>query len=477
MIERPDEQATAPSSDFDDVRTAMLAMLRQVADGDDAQQQAAIASLPGLPADIVDTLITKPAAAIGETLAANPETPSVHLRALAGHANLNVRVAVAANSNADAATLKSLAVAPRRAGRPAAQVAGNTNVPAELLRRLSADPDPIVRAEAFANPMLADHLRDVYEDTSMIVWGGAARNPLATPPVLDHLATFGHRAVQQAVARHPEVGPATLDGIVAEAFNNGDDDLVTEIAGHAHCHPALLRHLAYGHVHAAAVEATANPNCPAATISHRAARCDDHLAAAAANPSTPPATLTEAANSPDVGTRSAAARNPSLPGPLSERLAADADRSVRAAVAANPAAPRKVLFKLASRRDRPTGAALFSNPNCPTELLALAAKPASADRRHEAPIIARHPACPELALRLLATSPDPETARNVAANPNSALSAILAALSHPEALRDAWTALARREPPRPPPPPHKPPRTGPRRRRRAARNPPGTLKH
>jgi hypothetical protein len=114
-------------------------------------------------------------------------------------------------ANATEAELRKLAAS--STARLRMLVAERPDLPADVVRALVADPDPLVAKSIVKNPMLtADDIWFLLRAHGDRVHPLAARNPNCTMEILEYLAQSGHPAqkVYREIAKHPNASAAAL---------------------------------------------------------------------------------------------------------------------------------------------------------------------------------------------------------------------------------------------------------------------------
>ena len=141
-------------------------------------------------------------------------------------------------------------------------------------------------------------------------------------------------------------------------------------------------------------------------------------------PSTPAAVLYGLANDGNASVRCIVAENPLTPEESLRMLAGDADEDVRSSVAANPSTPQDVLLSLAKDPNTDVRFDIAGNPSAPAKVLWDLVYDEALIRKR----VAANVAAPDEAMRILASSADPEIRCAVAGN-TSAPDDVLAALA------------------------------------------------
>lgn len=248
-------------------------------------------------------------------------------------------------------------------------LARNSRTPADLVERLSFDPDQYVRLEAtirMAAPGSRDFgtqervLRSRAGDPVEVVRMVVADSPACPSEVLEALADDHEPDVRAAVAANPNTPPDVRVRLA------DDPD--------AEAPPHFLAYMASNGSRMERLDIARNPATPPEAQSRLIDDPDpDVRSALAANPATRPEILARLADDPDVGTRWQVAQNMSTPPEALTALATDSgdydSGDVRRAVAENPAAPPEALKLLVNKFPE----LVWTHPNTSPEMLRRAA--------------------------------------------------------------------------------------------------------
>lgn len=243
--------------------------------------RAAVAAREDLPPTLLTRLADDFEGFVRTTVAENPSTPSDTLRRLARDHSVKVRRAVGSNPNIPLDLLFDLAprtrlplrlprinratehelrgIATSRSAQVRALAAARPDLPDDLRRKLTDDPDPGVAKHLADRPHLnADDLRLLAARHGPRLYSAIARNPNC-PPELLHTMAGNSQTVQKAlreIARHPGAEPRTLMLCLA------DQEARHQAAAHPALPPEALISLAESPDHRIAYTAAANPSLP-----------------------------------------------------------------------------------------------------------------------------------------------------------------------------------------------------------------------
>jgi hypothetical protein len=241
---------------------------------------------------------------------------------------------------------------------------------------------------------------------------------LATPEVLEVLATDNDADVRKGVAQHTGVPSSLLEKLAA------DDDEDVRTMARANLRGTGERFELVARLEAGETNLTANELEQASDVGVWAFK----LAVQQAN--APLMLLERAANDDDWRVREAAARNPNLSGELLEKLALDSDRDVRAAIAANTHLNSEMLERLLGDTSEEVRAVAVQHPHAPKNLLDDLERAKTYDTNLTVPeleklaegsewarrVAAQHPKMPAATLERLAAHEDWYTRQAVARN-------------------------------------------------------------
>lgn len=357
-----------------------------------------LASRPGLPLDVQDTLSADPAVEVVAELALWATDPTVAAR-LAAHPNAEVRSAAALNEAVPPAALAALitgeGLAPSASclvcdreeipfvhdpncPRPdcelvggAACAGGHESTVHDMLRRAAGNPVTPVEAA----------LTLIGHPSMLVRWALAERTDLPQESY-ERLAEDPIPAVWWAVAANPAIGVRLIRRLAADA--RSDLGVRRFLAHHPLVPLDVLAPMAVGN----RMGPGPLPRIAAAT----------------------PGELAELASSPHAGVRMLVAQRRDLPAELRDALADDPDAAVVKSVAAHPGLSEDRLRAMVARHGVRVLARVAANPDAPPGLLADLA-------RHDPPV-----------RRAL---------RDIAAHPHATEAALLPCLSEPKAGSDA----------------------------------------
>ena len=156
-------------------------------------------------------------------LAKNPNSPQSYLTAVLQHSDSWVVATAASNPNLPPQQMAKLAKSEHENIRQG--VASNINAPWALLQSLSKDADctwqiaenPSTRAEELSELALR-------KETGPFVLADIARNPSASPELIQKLAKHKDAWVRLGVARNPNTAPALVEKILKDFLKLQDDE-------------------------------------------------------------------------------------------------------------------------------------------------------------------------------------------------------------------------------------------------------------
>lgn len=193
------------------------------------------------------------------------------------------------------------------------RVARNTNTPADVLSKLSADSDEYVRYRVAENPSTpADVLTKLSTDPDEHVRRTVADNPNTTADVLTRMSTDPNSDVRSWVARNPNTPASAL----AKMSTDSDEYVRDEVASHPNTPASVLARMSEDSVD---------------SVRHRAAR----------NRNTPADVLTRMSTDSSIDVREYVAGNPNTPLNVVEKLAHDKAAHVRSGALENLEARRR----------------------------------------------------------------------------------------------------------------------------------------
>lgn len=297
------------------------------------------------------------------------------------------------------------------------RVARNTNTPADVLSKLSADSDEHARYRVAENPSTpADVLTKLSTDPDEHVRRTVADNPNTPADVLTRMSTDPNSDVRSWVARNPNTPASAL----AKMSTDSNEYVRDEVASHPNTPASVLARMSEDSVD---------------SVRHRAAR----------NRNTPADVLTRMSTDSDEYVRRAVACNSSTPASVLARMSTDSDYDVRERVAGNPSTSVDVLAKMSTNSDRHVRYRVAKNPSAPADALARMSTDSSIDVRE---YVAGNPSTPADSLIKLATESDRDIRLEVAGNPNTPLN-VVEKLAHDKAAHVRRKALERLEARRP----------------------------
>ncbi|MGA4956441.1 hypothetical protein [Streptomyces lavendulocolor] len=275
----------------------------------------------------------------------NPATPVHAVATLADHPSRLLRQALAARPDLPADVCRRLVADPVAGVR--AELAANAVLDDTLVGVPAADRDPAVRRAAAQNPRVPLDVLDRLADTVRLPAEPLPRIAAASPAEVGELARSGNPAVRMLVAQRRDLPADVRDMLAADP----DAKVVASVAGHPGLAEARLRAMVRRHGNQVAAAVAANPDASPALLEDLAGRRPPvrkalreiarhrHATAAALLPCLE-----------DARTRPVAAAHPALPPPLVAALLTDADRQTASSAAANPSLPPSAMSRLLPRR-------------------------------------------------------------------------------------------------------------------------------
>lgn len=318
------------------------------------ERREKLATCPGLPSDVVDTLAADPDVRVVAELALWT-TPDVTAR-LAAHPHAEVRRAVAGNEATPPATLAALVTGE---GLPAARrclVCDREETPfvhdpqcprrdCDLLPGASCDGSHEsavhdIREAALRNPATpVEALVGFVDHPSMLLrWALAARQDLPQQACA-RLASDPTPGVRADLAENPAIDDALIRALASDR----DPNVRRRLAHHPRVPLDVLTHLA----RTAKIGATLLPRIAASS----------------------PAEVEELAKSPDPAARMLVAQRRDLPPEIRDRLADDPDAKVVKALAPHPGLTEAQLRAMIDRHGARVLAKVATNPDAPPALL------------------------------------------------------------------------------------------------------------
>ncbi|WP_225823865.1 hypothetical protein [Streptomyces naphthomycinicus] len=390
------------------------------------ERREKLAACPGLPADVVDTLMVDPDVRVTAELAL--WTTSDVAEKLAAHPHAEVRRAVAGNEATPPAALAALATGE---GLPAARhclVCDREETPfvhdrqcprpgCDLLPGASCDGSHEstvhdTQEAALRNPATpVEAVVGLVDHPSLVLrWALAARQDLPGE-ICARLASDPAPGVRADLAENPAID----DALIRTLAGDRDPDVRRSLAHHPRVPLDVLAHLA----RSARIGATLLP---------RVAACS-------------PAEVEELATSPEPAARMLVAQRRDLPPETLDRLADDPDAKVVKALAPHPGLTEAQLRAMVDRHGARVLVKVATNPDAPAALLedlvrhepgvrkvfrevarhraatASALLGCLADERAR-PVAAGHPALPPPVIAELLADEDRQVGEAAAANPS-----------------------------------------------------------
>ncbi|MFJ3201284.1 hypothetical protein [Streptomyces sp. NPDC086989] len=389
--------------------------------------RGALASCPGLPLDVRETLAADPDVEVVAELALWTTDPSVAER-LAAHPHAEVRRGAASNEVVPAAALAALITGEGLAPARSCLVCDREEIP------FAHDPhcprtDCTLRGGAAC---AGGHESTVHE-----ILQQAARNPATPAAAAASLAVHPSMLIRWALAERSDLTQELYARLAADPV----PAVREEAAGNPAIGEPLIRALAAGGCEDGTARSLArHPRVPFDVLAQLAAATRIGPTLLPRIAAAEPAELREAAGAPAPRLRMLVAERHDLPPELRDALAADPDAPVAKAVAPHPGLTGQRLRAMVALHGVPVMARVAANPDAPPGLLEELARhdppvrralraiaghrnatagallPCLADPRAR-PRAAGHPALPVQVLVGLLGDTDPEVARAAAANP------------------------------------------------------------
>lgn len=274
----------------------------------------------------------------------NPATPVHAVAALADHPSRLLRQALAARSDLPAEVCRRLVADPVAGVR--AELAANAVLDDALVRVSAADRDPAVRRAVAHNPRVPLDVLGRLADTVRLPAEPLPRIAAASPAEVGELARSGNPAVRMLVAQRRNLPADVRDMLAADP----DAKVVASVAAHPGLAEARLRAMVRRHGDRVAAAVAANPDASPALLEDLAGRrppVRKALREIARHRHATPAALLPCLE--DARTRPVAAAHPALPPPLVAALLTDADRQTALSAAANPSLPPSAMSRLVPR--------------------------------------------------------------------------------------------------------------------------------
>ncbi|MFD9723754.1 hypothetical protein [Streptomyces sp. NPDC059072] len=359
-----------------------------------------LASCPGLPPDVVETLAADPDTGVVAELALWATTTEVATR-LALHPHAEVRYSAALNEAADPAVLAALITGEGLEPAVSCLVCDAKDVPFTH-HPYCPDPDCELRPGAECD--------GAHGSTVLETWERAARNPSTPAGAAASLAGHPSMLVRWALAERSDL-PREVHARLAE---DPVPAVREAVAGNPAVGEELVRALASNASQEVRRAVAHHPDLPLDVLADlaRSTRIGPVLLPRIA--AATPRELTELAGSRHGAVRMLVAQRRDLPPELRDALATDPDAAVVASVAPHPGLSEERLRAMVAAHDGRVAAGVAANPDVPGALLAELA-------RREPPVrkalkaIAVHPhATAEALLPCLA---DSKAARFAAGHP------------------------------------------------------------
>ncbi|MCP3754800.1 hypothetical protein [Streptomyces sp. TBY4] len=364
----------------------------------DRETRRQLASRPGLPLDVQETLAADPDVSVVAELGLWTTDPALAAR-LAAHPHAEVRMATALNEAVPSAALAALITGEGLAPALSCLVCDREEIP------FTHDPHcPRRDCELPGGAACAGGHESTVHDTLQ----RAARNPATPTGVAAALAGHPSMLVRWALAERTDLPQELYARLAADPI----PAVRLEVAGNPALGGPLIRAMAGDAARDAGVRRVLadHPNVPLDVLAElsRTVRLTGRPLprVAAATPSE----LAELAASPHAAVRALAARSRSLSAEVRDALAGDPDAAVVACVAPHPGLSGVRLRAMVARHGVRVLARVAANPDASPALLTDLA-------RHDPPV-----------RRAL---------REIAVHPNAPEAALLACLSEPRARADA----------------------------------------
>ncbi|MEU5658423.1 hypothetical protein ABZ802_22790 [Streptomyces sp. NPDC047737] len=399
---------------------------RRFAGDTDVRRRVRLAACPGLPPDVVETLVEDPDVEVVVELALwAPADVTVRL---ARHPHADVRSAVANNEATPAEVLEALLTAQ---GLPPAlhcSVCDREPIPfvhppacartdCELPPGAACDGSHgstvfRMRERALRNPAVpVDAAARFAGDPVWWIRAHVAERPGLPPEVCRLLAEDPAPGVRSALAGNPSIDEEVMRTLAADT----DPSVRRELAHHPHLPTALLGALA-GRIKAGTALLPCIARASVQDVARLAASPDPAIRMlVAARRDLPAGVRDMLAGDPDAKVLKNIAPHPGLTGTQLRTLVEQHGERVTAQVAANPGAPPGLLADLATRlpRGRKALRVIAQHPAAPAGAL----EACLGDRRARV-VAARHPRLPVRSIVGLLADDDQEVVEAAAANPS-----------------------------------------------------------
>ncbi|MGW6710310.1 hypothetical protein ACWGDE_36215 [Streptomyces sp. NPDC054956] len=386
-----------------------------------------LASRPGLPLDVQETLAVDPDVEVVAELGIWTTEPEIAAR-LATHPHARVRMATAGNEAVPPAVLAAL-------------ITGEGLEPALSCLVCDQEEIPFTHDPSCERPDCelfgGDSCAGAHESTVHSTVERAARNPSTPTAVAAGLAGHPSMLIRWALAERSDLPQETYALLAADPMPG----VRLDAAGNAALEAPLIRELAARHEADLLRRLAHQPRVPLDVLADLARRVRIRPEPLPRIDSATPDELAELAASPHAAVRKLAARSRALPPGLRDALAEDPDAVVANAVAPHPGLPEDRLRAMVARHGVQVHAQVAANPGTPSGLLeemarhdppalralrAIAVHPRATEAAllpcladHKAgPAAARHPALSGPVLVELLAHDAPAVAEGAAANPS-----------------------------------------------------------
>lgn len=244
----------------------------------------------------------------------------------------------------------------------------NPNIPADMLARLSTDPNPAVRAGVARNPNASHNVLDrLSQDQNLSVRVAVAQNPNIPARIIVRLAREESVRICMLLAQRKTCPPKAC----AMLARKNDEQIRRRLACRRDCPPELLNVLSLDKDVIVRAYIAQNHSTPPEALD-RLARDRNELVHSWAirNPGLPTGTLLKYSGRLRGGERrGAAAANPNMPPDRLAKLSRAHNEHVRRGVGQNPSTSPEILRTLIEDKRFVVRAGLADNPNCPPDLL------------------------------------------------------------------------------------------------------------
>jgi hypothetical protein len=394
------------------------------------ERREKLATCPGLPSDVVETLAADPEVRVVVELA-SWTTPDVAAK-LATHPHAEVRRAVAANEATHPAVLAAL-------------ITGEGLPPAQRCLVCDREETPFVHDPQCPRPecdlLPGASCNGSHESTTHNIRQAALRNPATPTEAVVGFVDHPSMLLRWALAARPDLPPEACERLAVDPVAGVRADLAENPA----IGEALIRVLAGDRDHAVRRRLAHNPRVPLDVLTRLAGTAKIGAAVLPRIAAASPGEIEELAQSPNPAARMLVARRRDLPAGIRDALATDPDTKVVTSVAAHPGLSEAQLRAMVERHGVQVVAEAAANPEAPPALLedlarreppvrkvfrevarhrnatAAALLACMADERAK-PVAAGHPALPPQVIVELLTDDDWQVVEAAAANPSLPLS-------------------------------------------------------